>query len=339
MKRSMLLLPVPILAMLALLLGGAPALPAPSSQPAYSLGEPVVYKNLAVFPITGPDRIKLKDFLTLPEALEQKKAVVEETGTVARLIIRNESEVTIYIHGGVIVKGGKQDRVIPDDYLVPPKQKLEISSFCVESGRWTQRGNEGVSSFALSLNSVSSKELKLAARSEADQGKVWSEVKNTQDKLAKSTGGEVRATSSPSSLQLSLEDKKVQQSAGEYVEAISKALAGKKEVIGYAFAVNGKINSVDIYGNGELFRRLWPQLIKATAVEALANYDKDKKVESPTVAGLQKFIEQSQQAQAQTKANAGQSSSEIRAGAASVNVRAVSKLDAAVVRENIISRE
>jgi len=41
-------------------------------------------------------------------------------------------------------------------------------------------------------------------------------------------------------------------------------------VIGFAFAINGKINSTDRYASSALFKKLWPKLLKASAVEAVA---------------------------------------------------------------------
>jgi len=69
------------------------------------------------------------------------------------------------IQSGDIVKGGRQDRTMQYDLLVPPKsQKMPLSSFCVESGRWGKSEvyeiRCGLSS---STKSLSGKEMKLAA--------------------------------------------------------------------------------------------------------------------------------------------------------------------------------
>ena len=41
-------------------------------------------------------------------------------------------------------------------------------------------------------------------------------------------------------------------------------------MIGFLFAINGEINSADTYGSKALFLKLWPKLIKAAAIEAVA---------------------------------------------------------------------
>ena len=56
-------------------------------------------------------------------------------------------------------------------------------------------------------------------------------------------------------------------------------------VIGYAFAINGKVNSADVYASHELFQKLWPKLLESSAVEAFSELQKDKKF-APARQGL-----------------------------------------------------
>jgi hypothetical protein len=85
---------------------------------------------------------------------------------------------------------------------------------------------------------------------------------------------------------LSLENDKVRESADGYVKALSGILEGKPDVVGYVFTVNGKISSADVYSSGALFRKLWPRLLKASSVEAVAElpaYDKTAAASTPSV--------------------------------------------------------
>src|SRR6185369_14406214 len=131
----------------------------------YRISGPYTHKNLTVFLVHGKDLLKDHSFLTLQEALAQKKVIVYETKDVNELAIRNLSNQDIYVQSGDIVRGGDQDRMISTDFIVPPKSgRMPIAAFCVESGRWSRRGNEGNASFASSENSASTRELKLAAK-------------------------------------------------------------------------------------------------------------------------------------------------------------------------------
>src|SRR5689334_9506118 len=148
----------------------------------YRLSGPYTHKNLTVFLIHGKDQTS-KTFLTLQEALAQKKVKVYETKDVNELAIRNLSNQDIYVQSGDIVRGGDQDRMISMDFIVPPRSgRMPIAAFCVESGRWSKRGNEQSAEFSSSDNSIATKDLKLAAKRERSQEAVWKNVKAAQDK-------------------------------------------------------------------------------------------------------------------------------------------------------------
>ncbi len=243
----------------------------------YRLSGPYTHRNLTIFLVHGKNLIKGKSFLTLQEALVQKKVVVYETQNVNELSIRNFSNEDVYVQAGDIVKGGQQDRMIGVDLIVPPKSgKLPISAFCVEHGRWSGRANERATVFGSSADAVATKEIKLAAKRSNSQGGVWQSVTVAQDKLSRNVGARVNSTVSESSLQLTVENEKVQETADSYVKALSTIANRSDDVIGYVFAINGKLNSADIYGSNLLFKKLWPKLLKANAIEAIAELQKDK---------------------------------------------------------------
>jgi hypothetical protein len=228
-----------------------------------------------VFLIHGPDRLKNREFLTLEEAMAKKVAVVHETSNVNELAIENTGDTDVYVQSGDIVKGGKQDRTIAMDFIVPARSgKLPIASFCVEHGRWQQRGAEDVKAFSYGTT-LAGRDVKLAAKRGMNQQEVWKEVEVTQAKLSDSVGQKVMAGDG-GSLQLAQEDKKVKETSEEYIKALAGTVEGKNDVIGYAFAINGKLNSADIYANSGLFRKLWPKLIKASAIEATSEKKEGK---------------------------------------------------------------
>ena len=151
----------------------------------YKVSGPYNHENLSIFLIHGKDSNRGKTFLTLQEALEQKKVVVHETSQVNELAIENVSPEEIYIQSGDIVKGGMQDRVLTYDFIVPAKSgKIPISAFCVEHGRWRQRGQEKASAFGTSSDQLSTKDLKLAAKYRNNQSEVWKKVAVAQGKLS-----------------------------------------------------------------------------------------------------------------------------------------------------------
>lgn len=243
----------------------------------YRLSGPYTHNNLTIFLVHGKNVFEGKTFLTLQEAMVQKKVVVYETKTVNELAIQNISDEDIYVQSGDIVKGGQQDRMIGVDLIVPRRSgKMPIAAFCVEHGRWSGRGNERTTAFSSSSDAVATKAIKLAAKRSNSQGGVWENVSVAQDKLSRNVGGPVASPVSASSLQLTVENRKVQETADGYIKALSNIVNGSKDVIGYVFAINGKVNSADVYGSNALFKKLWPKLLKANAVEAIAELQKDK---------------------------------------------------------------
>jgi hypothetical protein len=260
----------------------------------YRLSGPYTQGNLTVFLIHGKDKIKGQTFLTLEEALVQKKVIVRETREVNQLTIENVSTEEVYVQSGDIVKGGAQDRMLVVDLILPPRSgRISISAFCVENGRWSQRGNEAATVFSSSKNTVASREVKLAAKLKSSQTEVWKEVSVAQDKLSANVGARVNGEASPTSLQLALENKEVQKTADDYVTGLSGIVNGKTDVIGYVFAINGKVNSADVYASNTLFKKLWPKLLKASAIEAVAEYRKGEKFDAPKPAEVNSLLDDS----------------------------------------------
>jgi hypothetical protein len=101
---------------------------------------------------------------------------------------------------------------------------------------------------------------------------------------------EVRSRTSPTSLQLTLEDDKIKGSIAEYVNILQPAFEDKKDVLGFAYFINGKISTVETFGNASLFGKLKKKLLESAASEALEHYDESIKFETPTLSSLQTFM-------------------------------------------------
>src|SRR5205085_5476797 len=72
----------------------------PAPKPAadtYKVTGPYTYQNLAVFLIHGPDKLPGQNFLTLSEALKQRKVIVYETRSVNTLAIENVSGEQVFV--------------------------------------------------------------------------------------------------------------------------------------------------------------------------------------------------------------------------------------------------
>ena len=263
------------------------------------ISAPYTHDNLTIFLFLGTDRVKNKTYLTLQEALEQKKVTVIETSNVNELQIENTSNMDVYIQSGDIVRGGRQDRTFGNDYvLAPASGKVPIAAFCVEHGRWHQRGTEDATAFSSSAQMVAGNHMKVAVNSSAhDQNAVWSSVSENQGKITTNAGTDVHDAASPSSFQLTLENKAVKDNTDATIKALSHIIDEYPDAIGYAVAVNGQISSADIYASHALFVKLWPKLLNSSAVEALAELQKDKKFAPAQAADIKTVMEDAQKGQ------------------------------------------
>ncbi len=124
--------------------------------PGYKVLEPIRHGNLTVFPVVAAKSYPTGEFLTLDEGLRSGEVVVTEAGNVQglirrhptpavrsegaqvnRLVLVNNSKRPLLLLAGEIVTGGKQDRVIGKDRIVPAESDpVDLSVFCVEPGRW-----------------------------------------------------------------------------------------------------------------------------------------------------------------------------------------------------------
>jgi ARG and Rhodanese-Phosphatase-superfamily-associated Protein domain len=255
----------------------------------YRISGPYTHENLSVFLFHGSSR-STKDMLTLEEAIAQHKVVVYETRNVNELAIENVSDEDVFIESGDIAKGGAQDRTLKDDLILPTKSgRVNISSFCVEHGRWSARGKEPVSTFDSATEALATKELKMAVKMKADQREVWSQVAAAQASISNALRSDVRAAAAPTSFAMTMQTPAVQKSIDSYLEAL-RGVAGNSDVIGYAFAINGKVNSADVYVSHSLFARLWPKLLRASAVEAVSEYQSGIKFEPATTAAVKAAV-------------------------------------------------
>ena len=305
---------------------------------AHRVSGPVVHENLAVYFIHGksaPGKVPL----TLEEAMAKGVVKVRETSNVNQLEIENRGLDEVFVQSGDIVKGGKQDRTLMVSLVLPPKSgAVPIASFCVEEGRWSARGREDAKSFATASAAVPSRELKLAmkapmpaakpaepgnaagnpdagrmqlsdnsAASETGtrQQKVWENVRKTQSKLTGSLGAPVRSAQSGSSLQLALENEKLVDVQKFYINALKAAGESSDDIVGFIFAVNGELNSADVYPSNGLFRKMWTKLLTASVIEAIGHKD-DPAVAPPAVEAATAFLAAAEAGKASEKSlNAG----------------------------------
>jgi hypothetical protein len=268
------------------------------------LSGPHTHQNLTLFLFHGPDEVDGSRYTSLAQALTEKHVLVHETGTVGQLEIENLSEtIDIFIQAGDVLKGGRQDRTIGIDFIIPAKSgRLPVPAFCVESGRWHRRRQEDDVLFSSSTHSIHAKKMRVAAKLFCDQQTVWNSVAESQEALGSALKKSVHSAASPTSYQLSVEDPDLARKKREYQEKLGRVPESASDVVGYAFYVNGEPNSVDIYASKGLFHQLWEKLLDVAILEAISV--KNATAAAPDQRNVEEWLEQATKARLHEETNA-----------------------------------
>ena len=246
--------------------------PAASAENFHVVG-PFTAGNLAVYLIRGSKASGGQHYLTLDEALAQKKVIVRETQEVNNLTVENISNKPVFLQAGQIVKGGKQDRTLSRDMILSPHSgRVPLPVNCVEQGRWSQRGRSPVATFGSAPTILAGKRA-MAANLAGNQEGVWHAVRKAQARLANVVPGSRAGISaeSPTSMELTEQNQAVARSADVYVKKLAKNPNTRGMAIGFVYAINGRLNSGDAYGSDTLFAKMYPHLLYAAAIDALSH--------------------------------------------------------------------
>ena len=260
-----------------------------AGAPGVHVDAPVTKGNLSVYLLRG-EGVVGKDYQSLSAGLETGKVRIEEYGggagenaRVNTLRVRNDTDKPLFLQAGDVVRGGRQDRTLMGSLVVPPKSGwVDLPAFCVESGRWTGE-SDGTKHFRAGASTLPSRELKMAAQVSRDQSEVWAKVADYNKSAANNVGLAEGSLSpkSPSSLAKSFDNETLAKERAGYYDELHKAVEGKTDVLGAAFAVNGKIVSADLYGSPELFRAKWDSILRSASAEALSHRNESAAAEKP----------------------------------------------------------
>ncbi|MBI2957057.1 MAG: hypothetical protein HYY26_07085 [Acidobacteria bacterium] len=269
--------------------------PAAAAQKSWQVHEPIVHSNLALFPVSATAVFDARGYLTLDEGLRSGEVEVTELGAgllrrrpgapppdrarVDTLALINHSERPLLLLAGEIVTGGKQDRVIAKDRIIPPgADPLPLDVFCVEPGRWHG------ASLAFGQTFMAAPSVREKAAVAKNQQEVWDATAEVRSGAARgispgtAEAPAVEAELGRSSSYAQLERapsvrQRLDEASGDlqrdYERALSGALRGKN-VVGVVVAINGEVIWADLFADAELFRRYWPKLLRSYVVEAMS---------------------------------------------------------------------
>ena len=288
----------------------APHTAQPSQRPEgdWRLLDPVTYENIAIFPVVSGSSQDTSLFLTLEEGLASGEVIVSERGaaglvrnrgqigprglpqydsgaSVNQLVLINRSKRPLLLLAGELVSGGKQDRIIGKDRIVPVgAEPLPLDVFCVEHGRWTGGGSQFTASKTIVHPSVREQ-----AAVDQRQTEVWAAVAGGSTARASLAPGAPAPRISSEALSDAIsseaptqsyrkiyESTRVGGSVDSFVDQLrrrfARATSGLKgeRVVGVVVAYGGEVAWSDIFASADLFQQYWSKLLRSYAVEALA---------------------------------------------------------------------
>ncbi len=303
----------------------------------YRVLAPIESGNLLLFPVVRADGRSTGEtpFITLDEGLKSGEVEVTEAGRarglvrprgphpvqedndrgdeVNTLVLVNHYKRPLLLLAGEIVTGGKQDRVIGKDRIVPAESDpVDLSVFCVEPGRWVATsehfgaseamygGAAGGGSFhgAAPMAMMAQPSVRAKAMADKDQALVWEEVRKQQTAetvvvagVAPAAADQIAQTSSYARLMENEDVKKQVDAVAKPIEVNYESLIHQlrdRNAVGVVVAVNGRIIWADVFASTDLLQKYWPKLVRSYASEAVVTRAKEVEV---NVARAQAFLE------------------------------------------------
>ena len=299
-------LSLPVLLIAAALAGGTSSTPSALTSD-YKLLAPISHGDLTIFPVVSSKSHDTSGFITLDEGIRSGEVVVTEVGNihgmirrrstgtiyprgpeVNRLVLVNNSNRPLILLAGEVVTGGRQDRVVGKDRIVPAESDpVDLAVFCVEPGRWIEKS----ANFDTHASVMAQPSVRKRAMVDADQHKVWDEVNSAKANItAKVVGGITGGpapipSSSPAMAELestssyagAIENSAVKQQVDSITAPVEKSYESvikqlrNQNAIGVVVAVRGRIVWADLFASNALLSKYWPKLLESYAAEALSS--------------------------------------------------------------------
>ncbi|HMF91165.1 MAG TPA: DUF6569 family protein [Candidatus Angelobacter sp.] len=312
---------------------GAGIVGEPAAGSDYKLLDPITHGDLTVFPVVSNKTHDTNGFLTLDEGIRSGEVVVTEMGNlhgimrrrplpqsfsgaaqVNRLVLVNNSTRPLILLAGEIVTGGKQDRVVAKDRIVPAESDpVDLGVFCVEPHRWVGASGK----FDTHASVMAQPSVRKKAMVEKDQQQVWNEVANAKSNMsanaraaapsASPSGGyvsdsrtvaefnrQLNGLDSTSSYAGARENAIVNAQVQTITEPMQKSYESlikqlrNQNAVGVVVAVKGRIVWADLFASGSLLGKYWPKLLQSYAAEALTTPGDHREV---SVKEAQQFLD------------------------------------------------
>ncbi len=224
----------------------------------------ITYKNLKIIPIYrggGGGNIPL---VSLSYAMKKGWATITERGTASTenvhwVRINNTSTHPIYVAGGEILVGGRQDRMVTRDTILMPAGGADqyISVMCIEEDRWSEKEKK------FSYFSYANPSLRKILETTHNQVLIWKEIYGQLDSL-KIPSPTLTYTSERS-------DKLLMQEMAQYRNYMDRVISKRDSNWVGMIAVSGnRVLGLEAFLTKELFYQHSSYLLDAFIEEAVS---------------------------------------------------------------------
>jgi hypothetical protein len=289
----------------------------------YKVLAPLESGDLTIFPVVRQENsanAQHWQYITLDEGLKSGQVIVTEAGNamglirsrrpgmppraytgdqVNRLVLINNSTKPLVLLAGEIVTGGKQDRVIGKDRIVPPQSDpIDLSVFCIEPGRWVGESTQFGSAGAVGESFMVQPEVRKQAMAEQNQAEVWNAVGKSIHAMAGAANSASIAgppppptTSYAREMQSAPVQKTVDKTAAPLLGSAEnlRAKLRQEQAVGVVVAVRGKIIWADLFADTDMLEKYWTKLIRSYAAEAVTGPESGGK--RPGMADAERFLQ------------------------------------------------
>lgn len=285
----------------SLLWGGNPS-------PSYKVLSPISHGNLTIFPVVSSNEHDTSEFITLDDGIRSGEVIITEAGRIGglirsphhhipvsgpqvnNLVLINNSKHPLILLAGEIVTGGKQDRVVGKDRVIPAESDpVDLGVFCVEPGRWT----ESSAQFSSMKSQMAQPSVRSKAMVAQNQQQVWDSVGAANGAIQGTLGDLVSGGPMPSSYAKTFESRSVQKVIADQAAPIEQSYSSMmkqlrdQHAVGVVVAVGGQLIWADLFASTGLLEKYWPKLVRSYAAEAITSGATAKPV---SVAEAQQFL-------------------------------------------------
>lgn len=227
------------------------------------LGKPVTHGSLTIIPVYLDRVLDRTHYATLDDALKNGWITITEVegGRVPQVKISNLSKHLVFLMGGEILTGCRQDRILAGDILLAPGTKdLLAPVYCVEQGRWSH-----VSQSFFSKQNLGTPALRARAqeKSPAAQSEIWGRIaeENRAMGIASATGAYQDAYDKEENrIQITKIEEKMRDLPRLHADTVGVVIGLGREVV-----------SADIFANPDLFLKQWQKILKSSALSSLGS--------------------------------------------------------------------